>query len=153
MLLNSYFLQIGPHGNTVLLSNSARDMQQVLLAGGPYPADGLVSSLEMCARRSGASLPAIGQLTFDHLAPLQKFVNEHCSASKEDAWIYYAVVSVPANVLSHDDEPLGPNVKGPLMVSLHITTIFVITQKFTVLFVNNSIAVFRLLVINRINPG
>lgn len=111
------FVQIGPHGNTVLLSNSARDMQQVLLAGGPYPADGLVSSLEMCARRSGASLPAIGQLTFDHLAPLQKFVNEHCSASKEDAWIYYAVVSVPANVLSHDDEPLGPNVKGPLMVS------------------------------------
>lgn len=66
----------------MLLSNSARDMQQVLLAGGPYPADGLVSSLEMCARRSGASLPAIGQLTFDHLAPLQKFVNEHCSASK-----------------------------------------------------------------------
>lgn len=77
-----YQYQIGPHGNTVLLSNSARDMQQVLLAGGPYPADGLVSSLEMCARRSGASLPAIGQLTFDHLAPLQKFVNEHCSASK-----------------------------------------------------------------------
>lgn len=109
------FKQIGPHGNTVLLSNSARDMQQVLLAGGPYPADGLVSSLEMCARRSGASLPAIGQLTFDHLAPLQKFVNAHCSASREDAWIYYAVVSVPANVLSHDDEPLGPNVKGPLM--------------------------------------
>lgn len=32
--------QVGPHGNTVLLSNSARDMQQVLLAGGPYPADG-----------------------------------------------------------------------------------------------------------------
>ena len=57
-------------------------MQQVLLAGGPYPADGLVSSLEMCSRRSGASLPAIGQLTFDHLAPLQKFVNEHCSASR-----------------------------------------------------------------------
>lgn len=49
--------QIGPHGNTVLLSNSARDMQQVLLAGGPYPADGLVSSLEMCARRAGATLP------------------------------------------------------------------------------------------------
>lgn len=90
-------------------------MQQVLLAGGPYPADGLVSSLEMCVRRSGASLPAIGQLTFDHLAPLQKFVNAHCSASRDDAWIYYAVVSVPANVLSHDDEPLGPNVKGPLM--------------------------------------
>lgn len=105
-------------------------MQQVLLAGGPYPADGLVSSLEMCARRSGASLPAIGQLTFDHLAPLQKFVNEHCSASKEDAWIYYAVVSVPANVLSHDDEPLGPNVKGPLMVRLkNILCYFVLLVK------------------------
>lgn len=57
-------------------------MQQVLLAGGPYPADGLVSSLEICTRRSGAALPAIGHLTFDHLAPLQKFVNEHCTASK-----------------------------------------------------------------------
>lgn len=34
---------------------------------------------------------------------------------QNDAWIYYAVVSVPANVLSHEDEPLGPNVKGPLM--------------------------------------
>lgn len=77
-----FLKQIGPHGNTVLLSNGARDMQQVLLAGGPYPADGLVSSLEMCARRSGASLPAIGQLTFDHLAPLRKFVDEHCSASR-----------------------------------------------------------------------
>lgn len=52
-----FLFQIGPHGNTVLLSNSARDMQQVLLAGGPYPADGLVSSLEMCARRAGAILP------------------------------------------------------------------------------------------------
>lgn len=74
--------QIGPHGNTVLLSNSARDMQQVLLAGGPYPADGLVSSLEMCARRGGSTLPAVGQLTLDHLAPLQAFVRENSSVSK-----------------------------------------------------------------------
>lgn len=57
-------------------------MQQVLLAGGPYPADGLVSSLEMCARRAGATLPAVGQLTLDHLAPLQKFVQENSSVSK-----------------------------------------------------------------------
>lgn len=35
--------------------------------------------------------------------------------SQTDAWIYYAVVSVPANVLSHEEEPLGPNIKGPLM--------------------------------------
>lgn len=82
LTLNYSPLQIGPHGNTVLLSNSARDMQQVLLAGGPYPADGLVSSLEMCARRAGTKLPAVGQLTFDHLAPLQKFVQENCSVSK-----------------------------------------------------------------------
>lgn len=73
----------------MLLSNSARDMQQVLLAGGPYPADGLVSSLEMCARRAGAPLPAIGQLTLDHLAPLQKFVQENSSVSKVGrVWFY-----------------------------------------------------------------
>lgn len=66
----------------MLLSNSARDMQQVLLAGGPYPADGLVSSLELCARRSGATLPAVGQLTLDHLAPLQKFVQDNSTVSK-----------------------------------------------------------------------
>lgn len=106
---------IGPHGNTVLLSNSARDMQQVLLAGGPYPADGLVSSLEMCARRGGSVLPAVGQLTLDHLAPLQQFVRENSSVGKNDPWIYYAVVSVPANLLNHDVEPLGPHIKGPLM--------------------------------------
>lgn len=75
-------IQIGPHGNTVLLSNSARDMQQVLLAGGPYPADGLVSSLEMCARRGGSVLPAVGQLTLDHLAPLQQFVRENSPVAK-----------------------------------------------------------------------
>lgn len=64
------------------MSNGARDMQQVLLAGGPYPADGLVSSLEMCARRGGSTLPAVGQLTLDHLAPLQAFVRENSSVSK-----------------------------------------------------------------------
>lgn len=34
---------------------------------------------------------------------------------QNDAWIYYAVVSVPANILSYEDEPLGPSMKGPLM--------------------------------------
>ncbi|KAJ6636173.1 Pleckstrin likey domain-containing family M member 2 [Pseudolycoriella hygida] len=106
---------IGPHGNTVLLSNSARDMQQVLLAGGLNLADGLVSSLEMSARRGGSVLPAVGQLTLDHLAPLQAFVRENSSVSKNDPWVYYAVVSVPANVLNLEEEPLGPNMKGPLM--------------------------------------
>lgn len=79
-------MQIGPHGNTVLLSNSARDMQQVLLAGGPYPTDGLVSSLELCARRGGTKLPAIGQLTLDHLAPLQAFVRENSPVARVRAY-------------------------------------------------------------------
>lgn len=107
--------QMGPFGNTVLLSNSARDMQQVLLAGGPYPADGLVANLEMCARRSGSSLPAVGQLSFAHLAPLQAFVRENSSVGATDTWMYYAVVNVPAGVLGSEQEPLGPHIKGFLM--------------------------------------
>uniref|UniRef100_A0A6B2EHW4 Putative pleckstrin similarity domain protein n=1 Tax=Phlebotomus kandelakii TaxID=1109342 RepID=A0A6B2EHW4_9DIPT len=106
---------MGPYGNTVLLCNGARDMQQVLLAGGPYPADGLVSSLEICARRGGSILPAVGQLTLDHLAPLQAFVRDNSSIPKGDAWQYYAVVNIPAVGMSLEKEPLGPNVKGPLM--------------------------------------
>uniref|UniRef100_A0A182VQY9 PH domain-containing protein n=1 Tax=Anopheles minimus TaxID=112268 RepID=A0A182VQY9_9DIPT len=106
---------VGPYGNTVLLSNSARDMQQVLLAGGPYPAEGLVSSLELCARRGGSVLPAVGQLTLDHLAPLQAFVRDHSSVSREDSWKYYAVVNVPAGTLGSEEAPLGPHIKGPLM--------------------------------------
>ncbi|XP_058455319.1 uncharacterized protein LOC131432810 [Malaya genurostris] len=106
---------VGPYGNTVLLSNSARDMQQVLLAGGPYPADGLVSSLEMCARRGGSILPAVGQLTLDHLAPLQAFVRDNSNVSHDDSWKYYAVVNTPAGTLGGEEEPLGPHLKGPLM--------------------------------------
>lgn len=106
---------MGPYGNTVLLSNSARDMQQVLLAGGPYPADGLVANLELCARRSGSTLPAVGQLTLEHLAPLQAFVCENSSVSRKDAWVYYAVVNVPAGALGSEQEPLGPHIKGFLM--------------------------------------
>ncbi|EAT35064.1 AAEL012744-PA [Aedes aegypti] len=106
---------VGPYGNTVLLSNSARDMQQVLLAGGPYPADGLVASLELCARRGGSVLPAVGQLTLDHLAPLQAFVRDNSNVSREDKWKYYAVVNVPAGSLGSEEEPLGPHIKGPLM--------------------------------------
>ncbi|XP_065091033.1 uncharacterized protein LOC135711990 isoform X2 [Ochlerotatus camptorhynchus] len=106
---------VGPYGNTVLLSNSARDMQQVLLAGGPYPADGLVASLELCARRGGSVLPAVGQLTLDHLAPLQAFVRDNSNVSRDDKWKYYAVVNVPAGTLGSEEEPLGPHIKGPLM--------------------------------------
>lgn len=106
---------MGPFGNTVLLSNSARDMQQVLLAGGPYPADGLVASLELCARKGGSTLPAIGQLTLEHLAPLQAFVRDNSSVAKSDTFKYYSVVNVPAGSLSDEKEPLGPYLKGFLM--------------------------------------
>lgn len=106
---------MGPYGNTVLLSNGSRDMQQVLLAGGPYPANGLVASLEICARKGGFTLPATGQLTLDHLAPLQAFVQDHSLVAKDDPWLYYAVVNVPASTISDEKEPLGPSVKGPLM--------------------------------------
>ncbi|XP_063708869.1 LOW QUALITY PROTEIN: uncharacterized protein LOC134837424 [Culicoides brevitarsis] len=106
---------MGPFGNTVLLSNSNRDMQQVLLAGGPYPADGLVASLELCARKGGSTLPAIGQLTLEHLAPLQAFVRDNSSVAKSDTFKYYSVVNVPAGSLSDEKEPLGPYLKGFLM--------------------------------------
>lgn len=106
---------MGPFGNTVLLSNGVRDMQQVLLAGGPYPAEGLIASLELCARRGGSTLPAVGQLTLDHLAPLQAFVRDNSSIAKEDVFKYYAVVNVPAGSLSSEKEPLGPYLKGFLM--------------------------------------
>ncbi|XP_023035902.1 uncharacterized protein LOC6651248 [Drosophila willistoni] len=114
---------MGPFGNTVLLSNSTRDMQQVLLAGGPYPADALVANLELCARRSGSTLPAVGQLTMEHLAPLQAFVRANSCVGKDERWMFYAVVNVPVGgVLSFagtgtedDQEPLGPNMKGFLM--------------------------------------
>ena len=100
-------------------------MQQVLLAGGPYPADGLVANLELCARRSGSTLPAVGQLTLEHLAPLRAFVRENSCVGKNDAWMYYAVVNVPAGgslggsltscASNVDNEPVGQNVKGFLM--------------------------------------
>ncbi|KAM7363253.1 pleckstrin homology domain-containing protein pruning defect 1 isoform 2-T4 [Cochliomyia hominivorax] len=108
---------MGPYGNTVLLSNNNRDMQQVLLAGGPYPAAGLVANLELCARRSGSTLPAVGQLTLDHLAPLQNFVRENSCVGKSDSWMYYAVVNVPGSAINDpgDQEPLGPHAKGFLM--------------------------------------
>lgn len=106
---------MGPYGNTVLLSNCDRDMQQVLLAGGPYPADGLVANLELCARRGGSILPAVGQLTLQHLSPLQAFVRENSSVTKDDVWMYYAVINIPAGTLGIEEEPLGPHVKGFLM--------------------------------------
>ena len=92
-------------------------MQQVLLAGGPYPAAGLVANLELCARRSGSILPAVGQLTLDHLAPLQHFVRENSCVGKSDTWMYYAVVNVPGAAINDpgEQEPLGPHAKGFLM--------------------------------------
>lgn len=106
---------MGPMGNTVLLSNTARDMQQVLLTCGPYPAEKLISSLEMCARRGGFYLPAVGQLTLDHFAPLQSFVCNNSSVSKTDIWQYYSIVNIPGGILGVEDEPLGPTLKGFFM--------------------------------------
>lgn len=106
---------MGPMGNTVLLSNGARDMQQVLLACGPYPAEKLISSLEMCARRGGLNLPAVGELTLDHFAPLRAFVCNNSSVCKSDTWKYYSIVNIPAGMLGVEDEPLGPNLQGFFM--------------------------------------
>uniref|UniRef100_A0A1A9WRX8 PH domain-containing protein n=1 Tax=Glossina brevipalpis TaxID=37001 RepID=A0A1A9WRX8_9MUSC len=107
----------GPYGNTVLLSNSTRDMQQVLLAGGPYSADSLVANLELCARRHGSILPAVGQLTLNHLVPLQDFVRANSCVGRNDSWMYYAVINVPGSSLGEggEQEPLGPHAKGFLM--------------------------------------
>ncbi|KAI8043890.1 uncharacterized protein LOC128252514 [Drosophila gunungcola] len=109
---------MGPFGNTVLLSNSTRDMQQVLLAGGPYPAGSLVANLELCARRSGSTLPAVGQLTLEHLAPLQDFVRANSCVGVAEHWLFYAVVNVPAGGAMRVESPselLGPSIKGFLM--------------------------------------
>lgn len=118
--LPSSFLQLGPHGNTVLLCNGDRDMQQVLLAGGPHQANSLVSSLEICARRGGLQLPSIGQLTLDHLAPLQHFVRDNSkTVDRREKWLYYAVVSISPMTTSGGftevQEQLGANINGPLM--------------------------------------
>lgn len=113
-------LQLGPYGNTVLLCNGDRDMQQVLLAGGPNQANSLVSSLEICARRGGLQLPSIGQLTLDHLAPLQHFVRDNSkTVDRREMWLYYAVVSISPMTTSGGftevQEQLGANINGPLM--------------------------------------
>jgi hypothetical protein len=111
---------MGPMGNTVLLSNTARDMQQVLLTCGPYPAEKLIASLEICARRGGlkGELPAVGQLTLDHFAPLQAFVCNNSSVSKSDIWKYYSIVNIPAGILGaeeEDDTPFGKSLSGFFM--------------------------------------
>lgn len=106
---------MGPMGNTVLLSNGARDMQQVLLACGPYPAEKLISSLEMCARRGGLNLPAVGELTLDHFAPLRAFVCNNSSVCKSDTWKFYSIVNIPAGILGVEEEPLGPSLQGFFM--------------------------------------
>lgn len=106
---------MGPMGNTVLLSNTARDMQNVLLTCGTYPAEKLISSLEMCARRGGFILPAVGQLTLDHFAPLQSFVCNNSSVDKADMWKFYSIVNIPAGILGVEDEPLGATLQGFFM--------------------------------------
>lgn len=106
---------MGPMGNTILLSNTARDMQNVLLTCGTYPAEKLIASLEMCARRGGFFLPAVGQLTLDHFAPLQAFVCNNSSVGKSDMWKFYSIVNIPAGLLGVEEEPLGPTLQGFFM--------------------------------------
>lgn len=106
---------MGPMGNTILLSNTARDMQNVLLTCGTYPAEKLIASLEMCARRGGFFLPAVGQLTLDHFAPLQAFVCNNSSVGKSDMWKFYSIVNIPAGILGVEEEPLGPTLQGFFM--------------------------------------
>lgn len=106
---------MGPMGNTILLSNIARDMQNVLLTCGTYPAEKLITSLEMCARRGGFFLPAVGKLTLDHFAPLQSFVCNNSSVGKSDMWKFYSIVNIPAGLLGVEDEPLGPTLQGFFM--------------------------------------
>lgn len=120
ILIILFHFQVGPSGNTVLLCNGARDMQQVLLAGGPNQANALVASLEICARRGGLQLPSIGQLSLGHLAPLQHFVRENSkTVDQREKWLYYAVVSISPMTSSEGftevEEQLGANINGPLM--------------------------------------
>jgi PH domain len=90
-------------------------MQNVLLTCGSYPAEKLISCLEMCARRGGFCLPAVGQLTLDHFAPLQSFVCSNSSVSKSDIWKFYSIVNIPAGILGIEEEPLGPTLQGFFM--------------------------------------
>lgn len=92
-------------------------MQQVLLTCGSQSAERLISCLEMCSRRGGFSLPAVGALSLDHFAPLQTFVSNNSSVDRADEWKYYSIVSIPAGILgSNDDESsLGPQLQGFLM--------------------------------------
>lgn len=65
-------------------------------------------------------LPSIGQLTLDHLAPLQNFVRESSkTVDRREKWLYYAVVSVSPMTSSSGftevEEQLGANINGPLM--------------------------------------
>lgn len=90
----------------------------MLLAGGPDSATTLVANIELCARRHSSHLPAVGQLTLNHLLPLQKFVYDNSCVAKSDPWIYYAVINIPGSalgVISGEHEPLGPHAKGFLM--------------------------------------
>lgn len=86
--------------------------------------------MEICARRGGLQLPSIGQLTLDHLAPLQHFVRDNSkTVDRREKWLYYAVVSIspmtPTSAavgvsggregLNEVEEQLGANINGPLM--------------------------------------
>ncbi|XP_055373937.1 uncharacterized protein LOC129607182 [Condylostylus longicornis] len=122
-LCNKYILKyseldvilIGPYGNTVLLSNVSRDMQKVLLAGGPHTADEFVANLELCIRRGGFFLPAVGQLNLENFNSLQSFVRQNLFLSSSDSWVYYAVINSSTEAIVSKEQFSAPSIKGFLM--------------------------------------
>lgn len=106
---------LGPSGSIIILTNSDRKKQQVLLSGGTYPAYELVSHLELCVRKQGLSLPAVGQLTLNHLSWLQSYIQMNVDESKNSKIIYYSVVCIPTMLTSQLDTVIDISINGFLM--------------------------------------
>lgn len=106
---------LGPSGSIIILTNSDRKKQQVLLSGGTYPAYELVSHLELCVRKQGLTLPAVGQLTLNHLSWLQTYIQTNVDESKSSKMIYYSVVCIPTMLTSQLDTVIDISINGFLM--------------------------------------
>lgn len=107
---------LGPSGSIIILTNSDRKKQQVLLSGGTYPAYELVSHLELCVRKQGLTLPAVGQLTLNHLSWLQSYIRTNVEEeSKSSKILYYSVVCIPTMLTSQLDNVIDISLNGFLM--------------------------------------
>lgn len=106
---------LGPSGSIIILSNNDRKNQQVLLSGGTYPAYELVSHLELCVRKQGLTLPAVGQLTLNHLSWLQSYIQSNVDESKDSEILYYSVVCIPTMLTSQLDTVIDISINGFLM--------------------------------------